>query len=80
MGYASSGDGMSVETMTSVALITATAGLPFFSFNRFTDEVLISDTILCPPPMSITTSLITAPFRIEAIVPANWLGALRAMI
>jgi hypothetical protein len=37
--------GASVEMITSVALITATAGFPFFSFNLLADEELISDTI-----------------------------------
>ncbi len=61
----------SVETMTSVALMTATAGLPFFSLRRFAEDVLMSETIWCPPPMSMVTSLITEPLRIETTVPAN---------
>jgi len=40
-GYASS----SVETMTSVALITATAGFPFLSRSRLAEDVLMSETI-----------------------------------
>ena len=43
----------SVEMITSVALITATAGAPFLSRSRLADEVLISETISIPPPMSI---------------------------
>jgi hypothetical protein len=31
--------------MTSVALITATAGEPFLSFRRLTEDVLIRETI-----------------------------------
>ena len=42
---------------------------PFFSFSRLTDEVLISETMRCPPPMSMTTSLMTAPRVREATVP-----------
>jgi hypothetical protein len=57
--------------ITSVALITATAGEPFFSFNRFAELALINDTILCPPPMSTTTSAITDPTVIDATFPEN---------
>src|SRR5262249_49847097 len=69
----------SVETITSVALMTATAGPPFLSFRRLTEEVLMRETMRCPPPISMTTSLITDPRRIDATLPLNWLRALRAM-
>src|SRR5262245_36746852 len=49
----------SAETMTSVALITAVAGFPFLSFSRLADEALIKETIWWPPPISMTTSLMT---------------------
>ena len=43
------------------------------------DEVLMSETIWCPPPMSSTISLMTAPCLIETTVPRNWLRALMGM-
>ena len=55
------------------------AGAPFLSLSRRAEETLISETIWCPPPMSITTSLITEPLRIETTLPTNWLRALSAM-
>src|SRR5690349_2824329 len=66
--------------MTSVALMTATAGRPFLSFSRLADEVLISETIRCPPPMSSTTSLMTAPPLTATTVPGNWLRALSGIV
>jgi hypothetical protein len=71
--------GNSVEMITSVAFITATALLPFLSFSRFADDALIKETISFPPPMSITTSDITDPVFTEITVPLNWLRALSAM-
>jgi hypothetical protein len=35
----------SVEMITSVALMTATAGDPFFNLSRFAEPALMSDTI-----------------------------------
>lgn len=57
--------------MTSVALITATALLPFLSFRRLAEEALISETICLPPPMSTTTSHITELVCTETTVPWN---------
>src|SRR5262245_742249 len=66
--------------MTSVALMTATAGRPFFSFRRLADEALISETISWPPPMSTTTSLMTAPCFTLTTVPRNWFRALNTCL
>src|SRR5206468_510000 len=68
-----------VEMMTSVDLMMATAGLPFFSFSRLTDDVLMRETIWWPPPMLTITSLVTEPRVTATTVPRNWLRALKAM-
>ena len=56
----------------------ATAVDPYFNLSRRADDVLISETILCPP-MSMTTSLMTAPFLTETTLPLNWFRALSGM-
>jgi hypothetical protein len=70
---------IALETITSVALMIATASLPRFSFSRFADDVLINATTWWPAPMSITTSVITEAAFSETTFPLNWFRALNAM-
>ena len=71
---------MVVEMMTSVALMTATHALPFFSLSLLTDDEPMRDLISCPPAIAITTSLMTEPFLIDTTLPGNWFCALIAII
>src|SRR5262249_41079588 len=65
--------------MTSVDLMTAMTCLPCVSFMCSTEPRVMTETTSCPP-MSSTTSAITAPNVIDLMVPLSWFRALSSIV
>src|SRR5205823_10911369 len=61
----------STPTITSLALITAVAALPFASFNSSTASLVIEAVTMTPPPISIRTWDVVAPLATSVIVPLS---------
>src|SRR4029077_10384995 len=66
----------SPPTMTSLALITAIAALPFASLSSSTASLVIDAVTMVPPPISIRICEVVAPFMTSTMVPLSWLRAL----
>src|SRR5580765_5931771 len=66
--------------MTSVALITAVTVAPCERPRFSAAARVIAETISWPPPMSTTTSAMTAPTLTDLTLPWNWLRALSFIV
>src|SRR4029079_14899721 len=66
----------STPTITSLALITATAALPLASLSSSTASLVIEAGTMTPPPISIRIWDVAAPFATSTMVPLSCLRAL----